>query len=269
MATIKCELCGENEFIKRDGMFICQGCGTKYSLDDAKKLIHNDHQKSENQVSVSLQNPVSFYYEDEIGIFMKDKLIISPEGITWKKKTYSLNSISRIRFGGTLHSIIFAFNIFDICTTYTVYFGTDNKLLKINPSKEKYVEIVDNLWKAVSSNIIKMTLAHLNVGKTFPLGDIGIFTLQDLGVEFLDDWNINYNYTLSLLKWEDLNVTWKFGTGSGFLLIYLYTGNKWQDVVCGEFLNDDNIPIYEYLFRLAEKYKPKRLSDLLKISGQL
>lgn len=39
MAAIICELCGSNDIQKQDGVFVCQHCGTKYSLEEAKKLI--------------------------------------------------------------------------------------------------------------------------------------------------------------------------------------------------------------------------------------
>lgn len=39
MQKIVCELCGSNDLIKQDGMFVCQHCGTKYTLEEAKKLI--------------------------------------------------------------------------------------------------------------------------------------------------------------------------------------------------------------------------------------
>ncbi|SEA86502.1 RNA polymerase I-specific transcription initiation factor Rrn7 [Oribacterium sp. KHPX15] len=39
MKAIVCELCGSNEFVKEDGYFVCQHCGTRYSLEEAKKLM--------------------------------------------------------------------------------------------------------------------------------------------------------------------------------------------------------------------------------------
>lgn len=39
MKQIVCEVCGSNGLIKEDGYFICQYCGTKYSLEDAKKMM--------------------------------------------------------------------------------------------------------------------------------------------------------------------------------------------------------------------------------------
>lgn len=39
MKAMVCELCGSNEFIKQDGMFVCQHCNTKYSPEEAKKMM--------------------------------------------------------------------------------------------------------------------------------------------------------------------------------------------------------------------------------------
>lgn len=39
MKKIVCELCDSTEFVKEGGMFICQGCGTKYTAEEAKNLM--------------------------------------------------------------------------------------------------------------------------------------------------------------------------------------------------------------------------------------
>lgn len=39
MKAMVCELCGGNQFVKQDGMFVCQHCNTKYTVEEAKKLI--------------------------------------------------------------------------------------------------------------------------------------------------------------------------------------------------------------------------------------
>lgn len=39
MKAIKCELCGSGDLIKQDGLFVCQNCGTKYSVEEARKLM--------------------------------------------------------------------------------------------------------------------------------------------------------------------------------------------------------------------------------------
>ncbi len=39
MKAMVCEMCGGNELIKHDGMFMCQHCNTKYTVEEAKKLM--------------------------------------------------------------------------------------------------------------------------------------------------------------------------------------------------------------------------------------
>lgn len=39
MQLIVCELCGSNDVIKQNSVFVCQHCGTKYSVEEARKLI--------------------------------------------------------------------------------------------------------------------------------------------------------------------------------------------------------------------------------------
>ena len=34
-----CELCGDSNLIKKDGVFVCQKCGCKYSVEEARKLM--------------------------------------------------------------------------------------------------------------------------------------------------------------------------------------------------------------------------------------
>lgn len=39
MKQLTCEMCGSTDLIKQDGVFVCQSCGCKYSVEEAKKLI--------------------------------------------------------------------------------------------------------------------------------------------------------------------------------------------------------------------------------------
>lgn len=42
MKRLQCEMCGSTELIKKDGVFVCQSCGVKYSVEEAKKLMSDD-----------------------------------------------------------------------------------------------------------------------------------------------------------------------------------------------------------------------------------
>lgn len=39
MQALICELCGSNDIVKIDNYFVCQHCGTKYSVEEARKMI--------------------------------------------------------------------------------------------------------------------------------------------------------------------------------------------------------------------------------------
>lgn len=36
---LTCEMCGSTDLMKQDGMFVCQSCGCKYSVEEAKKMM--------------------------------------------------------------------------------------------------------------------------------------------------------------------------------------------------------------------------------------
>lgn len=39
MKQLTCEMCGSTDLVKQDGVFVCQSCGTKYSVEEAKKMM--------------------------------------------------------------------------------------------------------------------------------------------------------------------------------------------------------------------------------------
>ena len=39
MKQLTCEMCGGTDLIKQDGVFMCQNCGMKYSVEEAKKMM--------------------------------------------------------------------------------------------------------------------------------------------------------------------------------------------------------------------------------------
>lgn len=39
MKQLTCEMCGGTDLVKQDGMFVCQSCGTKYSVEEARKMM--------------------------------------------------------------------------------------------------------------------------------------------------------------------------------------------------------------------------------------
>lgn len=57
MKAMVCEMCGGNDLIKENGVYVCQNCGTKYSIEEAKKLMItiDDTDKVENLYIIARQ----------------------------------------------------------------------------------------------------------------------------------------------------------------------------------------------------------------------
>jgi len=42
MKRLQCEMCGSTNMLKQDGVFVCESCGTRYSVEEAKKMMAED-----------------------------------------------------------------------------------------------------------------------------------------------------------------------------------------------------------------------------------
>lgn len=72
MKKMCCEMCGSNDIVKNEGVYVCGSCGTKYTVEEAKKLI------IEGTVNVNLENSkeVSSDVADEIQNKKSERLLI-------------------------------------------------------------------------------------------------------------------------------------------------------------------------------------------------
>ncbi len=64
MKRMVCEMCGNTELLKQDGVFVCQSCGTQYSVEEAKKMM------VEIEGSVEVQGTVRVDNTDQIANYM-------------------------------------------------------------------------------------------------------------------------------------------------------------------------------------------------------
>ena len=52
MKQLTCEMCGGTDLIKQDGVFVCQSCGMKYTVEEAKKMMIEGTIKVDNSAFV-------------------------------------------------------------------------------------------------------------------------------------------------------------------------------------------------------------------------
>lgn len=56
MKALTCEMCGSTNLVKDGGVFVCQSCGTKYSVEEAKKMMIDGVVSVKVDVSDELKN---------------------------------------------------------------------------------------------------------------------------------------------------------------------------------------------------------------------
>jgi len=63
MKQISCELCGSNQLLKQDGVYVCQHCGTKYSAEEAKKMMVDGVVEVKGSVKVDSSDKLNNLYQ--------------------------------------------------------------------------------------------------------------------------------------------------------------------------------------------------------------
>jgi len=63
MKKLTCEMCGSTDLLKQDGVFVCQTCGTKYSVEEAKKMMIEGTVNVSGTVKVDNTDKIKNYLE--------------------------------------------------------------------------------------------------------------------------------------------------------------------------------------------------------------
>ena len=64
MKQLTCEMCGNTDLIKQDGVYVCQSCGAKYSIEEAKKMmVEGTVDVTGSTVKVDISDELSNLYQ--------------------------------------------------------------------------------------------------------------------------------------------------------------------------------------------------------------
>jgi hypothetical protein len=189
-------------------------------------------------------------YEADVGAIFKDKLRISPDGIEWKGSRWDLDSITRVRWGGTRRTV----NGIPAGTTYSIIFGNGSNYETIVLKKEAiYTNFVDRLWRAVGVRLLTEYLVGLREGKKFRFGSA---VISDHGMDLVRKKLFGSNERV-FCRWGEL-VIWN---GAGVFCIRKKEDKKVASTF--SYQEDDNIHILEAAIQMFWKKGGDRLSSLL------
>ena len=63
MKALTCEMCGSTDLIKDGGVFVCQSCGTKYTVEEAKKMMVEGTVDVKGTVKIDTSSELQNLYE--------------------------------------------------------------------------------------------------------------------------------------------------------------------------------------------------------------
>lgn len=190
-------------------------------------------------------------YEANVGAIFTDKLRISPEGIEWKGRRWELDSITRVRWGGTRHSV----NGIPTGTTFTIVLGNDSNYTSIVLKNETtYSNFIERLWRAVGVRLLTEYLEGLRDGKKYRFSTA---VMSDNGMELERKKLFGRNEKV-FCRWVDLY----FWNGAGTFCVEKIGDNKLNATF--SYQDDDNIHVLEAAILLFRKRGGIRLSSLLR-----
>lgn len=132
MKPLKCEMCGSPNIIKQDGIFICQNCNTKYSVEEAKKMMIDGTVTVQVDSSEELKNlyQLARRAKDSANEDAKKyyDMILLKEPNSWEAIFYSKYTKSFNVLNGNVESVLF-----DISSSIEIVLN----LIKVLTEEEK------------------------------------------------------------------------------------------------------------------------------------
>ena len=189
-------------------------------------------------------------YNTEIGVLFKDTLSISSGQVSWKEKTFSLESITITAWGGVAHSV----NGIPTGTTYTIKFGDSWDIAIVETKKEKiFIEFTEKLWQGVATNIITDMIQQITNNGNINFHNVTIWddgiTLESSG------W---FSSEKKKFSWSEISI-W---SEQGNFIITDRNSRKFTAEF--SYINIYNVHFLEHMIRILLKDNQIRLlSDLL------
>lgn len=202
MKRLTCEMCGSTDLMKQDGVFICQVCGCKYSVEEAKKLMIEDavqitstvvidrEKETENLLIIARRYYESGQYKMAVKQY-NDVLKNEPNNVEAAFFSVLLDAID-CKIGEIIYSAGVVTNSMDSCTKLV------NQMQDIK-SKEEFVDIMVNSVIAADKVFEKNAYGYINsCGKSLRVmaeGQEMLTASMNMLIELADCLINNVSYT--------------------------------------------------------------------------
>jgi hypothetical protein len=220
-------------------------------VDEDSEKLANIYLRRENADREQKEWEQEITYDAEVGLLFKDKLSISPCGVAWNNQRYPLDKVTRVRWGGTRHSV----NGIPAGTTYTVAFGDNQSEAAFRIKKDAvYSAFIEKLWRAVGVRLLGELVVSLSKGNVVSFGPA---LLRDEGITLVKHKFFGSN-ELVPCTWSQTHI---WNADGAFYIGAI--GDK-KTYVGLSYIELPNIHVLEQAVRIAfEKPGLRRLSEIL------
>lgn len=201
MKRIACEVCGSNQLIKEDGYFQCEFCGTKYSLDEARKLM------------------VGGTVEITKGNAERDRLLSNAKYfIEHKQFVDALKTIEKLKFDFPADKNVEALEN-DYCLEKSLYDFIDEKntiikkmnLFFFNPKDFMYKRIeIGKHFSAINS--LRQTIVSLNRSYNLQLTELENEIINEYNMHNQSFFDIKNSIMFEIVEWANGIVVGQYHT---------------------------------------------------------
>lgn len=254
MKQLKCEMCGSTELLKQEGVFVCQNCNAKYSIEEAKKMMVEGTVEVQGTITVDSSEETQNLYQlarrakddgnDESAAKYYDMILIR-DSKNWEAAFYSVYfkainiKISQVEAAGM--SVAGCLG--------TVFSLIADNISDKEEQKKAYAEVADRVMEIAKLFYYGAQKAHLNIEKWTGAAVSVIGCLFALGDD-LDEvfGSENEANNLSVIAWKQ--------------------GIEWGDRIPGEAMRDmnaeycDKINKYDKTFDEERKYEKLSIRHL-------
>lgn len=213
---------------------------------DALEDIHEKHREAKKR-DAEWEREITF--SAELGLVFKDRLEISPRGVSWRGETIPLDEVTRVRWGAVRKSV----NGVPTGTDHTIAFGDRRRELVIETGKTSIAEaFVERLWNAVGVRILNESLLRLKEGGKLTFGSV---VVEDDGVHLKKKSFLSIE--AAYRRWNQV----KYYSSNGSLVLV----DKDDQKVSGSmsYMEVPNVHVLEAIIRLSFQKWRGRLSGLL------
>lgn len=159
MKKMVCEMCGSNNIIKQDGLYVCQYCGTKYSLEEAKKLfiegtVQIDNSKEINNLYALARRAIDNGDYEKGERYYEQILLNNPDD--WEAYFYSLYCKAMCCKIAEIQTMLQLLNE-SLGTIFDLIYEIDNEKLRYAATKEMSINLL-----SLDSMLYNAEVSHYN-----------------------------------------------------------------------------------------------------------